>query len=528
MKQANIIHRLLENAGEYPDHIALIEPRVSRGGKRRYRQITYRQLLADVIKTADNFRSRGLHAGDRVIVFVPMSYAVYVTVIALLYIGAVALFIDAWADRARFRSACRLAAPRGFIGSWKAQFLQVVPEIRRLPVKMVSSRAVSISAPAFPLDPVPAPASVNRDDEALITLTTGSTGKPKGVKRTHGEIGEQYLALKDHLMFSESDVDLTALPIFILNNMAIGITSVLPIFDPAAPADFDPAQIIAQIRECGVTTSTGSPAFYNRVADHLIAQRSSLPLKKIFTGGAPVFHGVAEKLMRAFPATAIEVIYGCTEAEPISGILLPELLKFAPGSGIPAGKPVRGIRLCIIKPHDGPLTIKNAREWKSIQQKKGEVGEIIIAGAHVLQEYLGGPELREENKIIHEGTVWHRTGDAGRMDARGFLFLFGRIGQRFTDRAGNTLYPIPLEQRLLEIQGIAFAALIPCNELIYAFIEPSPGLEHGQIQELLVASRRALPELNPAHIIAQDKIPRDPRHHSKVNAEKLRAFIKDI
>src|SRR5262249_39755270 len=123
---------------------------------------------------------------------------------------------------------------------------------------------------------------VAASDAALVTFTTGSTGTPKAAVRSHAFLWAQHLALQDHLRLPQDDVDLPTLPGFVLNNLAVGCTTVLPDFDPRRPADIDPAAIHRQMTAERVTTTGGSPAFYERLATWCRAQGQRLPLRALF------------------------------------------------------------------------------------------------------------------------------------------------------------------------------------------------------------------------------------------------------
>ncbi|MCP4131575.1 MAG: AMP-binding protein [bacterium] len=519
MQGNNIIFKLLENAKKNPEKIALIDHKKGTFKKPEYVKITYKQIVDDVIATAANLKKAGFNKGDRIIVFVPMSYSLYVIVLAILYIGAVAVFVDAWADRDRLSKACQVVNPKGFIGALKAHLLRVNPDIRKIPIKLIDTKIASLNNTKTP-DLVPE--KINPEDEGLVTLTTGTTGLPKGVKRTQGFLWQQYVVLSSHLNQKESDVDLTALPIFVFSNLAVGMTSVLPFFDPAKPTAFDPAMIVKQVKDCGITTTLGSPAFYEKIADYLLSRGETLPFKSLITGGAPVFKPLAKKLMAAFPDSKNEIVYGCTEAEPISGISAEDFINSNPALGLAVGKKVDDIEVKILKPTSDAVSIEKNEKLSTYLAKKNEVGEIIVCGPHVLKEYLGDPDLFKANKIIDKNKVWHRTGDAGLLDSKGNIYIHGRIAKRFLSRGGD-LYPIPFEQQLKEIEGVAFAAVIEHNNKIYAAIEPAD--ESIDKEKILSKAKEELAELKPDEFVILKKIPTDPRHNSKVNFEELTCLL---
>ncbi len=523
MKDCNIILKIINDARKHPDKIALIITRKVNVFRKKTTRYTYRQIVDDVKRTALNLTAQGFNKGDRIIVFVPMSYELYIIVMAILYIGAVAVFMDAWANRKRLADACIVAEPNGFIGIWKAHILRIVPEIRKIPHILFTSQIVK---PASENDAHEIKGMNHEprgpEDEALVTLTTGTTGLPKGAKRTHGILWEQFLILGDHLKLKKDDIDLTALPVFILNNLGLGITSILPLFNPAKPADFNPAHIAEQISDYRITTSMGSPSFYEKLADYAIQRKINLPLRKIFTGGAPVFRPLAEKLALAFPETDIDIVYGCTEAEPISHIPLRQTLKYAPDQGIPVGKKVHDIEVRVIRASDDPVSIRKNETLNSYLVKKGDVGEIIIFGPHVLKEYIGAKDSFIKSKIVDGKKIWHRTGDAGRIDNDGNIFLMGRVKYRFKV-GGKEYFPIPFEQRLRTLAEVTFAAVIQINERVYAVVESS--VTGGKSRGLTAEIHQLLSEIMPVEVIITKKMPRDLRHISKIDYEKVKELI---
>src|SRR5262245_1755010 len=93
---ANIAARLAERAERHPDRLAIAE---ARGGSKR--RATFGELAERVAALAAGLEDRGVSAGDRVLLFVPMSIDLYVALLAVLHLGAVAVFVDAWAGRRR-------------------------------------------------------------------------------------------------------------------------------------------------------------------------------------------------------------------------------------------------------------------------------------------------------------------------------------------------------------------------------------------------------------------------------------------
>jgi acyl-CoA synthetase (AMP-forming)/AMP-acid ligase II len=528
----NVAARLAERAARHPERAAIVE-----GTGRRRRAATFGAMAARVAALAAGLEARGIGPGDPVLLFVPMSIDLYVVLLAVLARGATAVFVDAWAGRARVDAAVRAARPKAFVGTPKAHLLRLVsPAVRRIPLHLVAGRGwLSVDRHAV-RGAAPAAVLVAPDDPALVTFTTGSTGAPKAAARSHAFLWAQHRALAAHLGLRDADVDMPTLPIFVLNNLALGVTTVLPDVDPRAPADVDPAAVVRQMEAEGVTTTSGSPAFYARLAAWARATGRRIPVRALFTGGAPVLPPLARLLAETTEGEA-HVVYGSTEAEPIAGIAAREMVaasaEAASGAeGVCVGEPVRGIDLRLVRPHDGPIEL-GPGGWEGWDVAEGETGEVVVAGDHVLRGYLDDPAAERAAKVRDGGRVWHRTGDAAWRDAEGRLWLMGRVSARVR-RGGRTWWPGAAEVRALTLPGVAHAAYV-------GVASPGDGGE-GEVRAVLclemspdasaeerasVAGRvpAALGPFPVDDVIVLERIPRDPRHASKSDLEALRRLI---
>ena len=493
----NIVEILFENAEKYPDKTAIIH---------KNEKISYFQLAQDIKIYARYFLSKGIKKGDNVLIFVPMSIELYRILSAIFYIGAAAVFVDAWADKNRLEQALTIVPCKAFIGCPKAFILKFVSKkIRDVKINIVSGQIKNIQNKNTKEEIQ----SAALDTTALITFTTGSTGIPKAAKRTHEFLLEQHYVLKKHLNPKENDVDLTSLPIFVLHNLACGITSVIPDFNPQKPAEIQPKKIINDIKKNNVTTSVGSPVFYEKLAKY----KEIKGLNKIFTGGAPVFPKTAKLLQEKFKNCDVEIVYGSTEAEPISSISANEFLDYKGDirNGLYAGKKIEEIDLKIIKPSDEAV-----ENFENMWLKDGEVGEICVEGKHVLKEYYNSEKAQKLNKILYNGKIWHRTGDAGYLDKDGRLFLMGRVKNRI-QKNDKEVYVFPIENSLLEIDGIEIGTVLKIKEKIVLAIEtkiPKHKLEQELKDRNFEFDRLVI-----------TKIPRDPRHNTKIDYDKLKQIL---
>jgi acyl-CoA synthetase (AMP-forming)/AMP-acid ligase II len=520
---ANIAGRLIERASALPSKTAIVEYR-GRGARR----ITFAELAARVARTSAELREDGIGPGSRVLLFVPMSIELYVALLGAAHAGATAVFMDAWADRRRLDAAVAAARPDLFIGTPKAHLLRLVSRsIWRIPrYRIAGSRIPTLRRLGRRADPFEV-CEVRPDAPALITFTTGSTGRPKAAVRSHGFLWAQHEALAAHLALAPDDVDMPTLPVFVLNNLALGITSVIPDFDARRPAEIDPDRILRQMGEERVTTSSGSPAFYERLARGCRSRGiRHLPIR-LWTGGAPVYPPLASEL-HALTAGGAHVVYGSTEAEPIAGIgagaMVESTRETGGDGGLCAGLPVDRVKLKIIRPWDGPVEL-SGDGWDGWEVEAGDTGEIVVTGSHVLGEYFDSPEDTRRNKIRDGARVWHRTGDGGRLDSAGRLWLMGRLADR-VERDGNIWWSTPAEIRALRVEGVRHAAYLAVErpgggERVALCVEADAAISRDLGGEL----RRVLAPAPVEEVHVLDRIPRDPRHASKTDTAALRVRL---
>lgn len=507
--KVNVADFFFECADRHPERPAIID----RDGS----VITFGEMAKQVRETANYYRSKGIGRGDRVLVFVPMGIQLYRGVMALFHIGATAVFLDEWVSRERLELCCKIADSKAFIGIFKARLLAffVSKELRKVPIKL--GGAYKTTAQRFPID------ACTADDTALITFTTGSTGTPKAAKRTHGFLKAQFDALVDKIQPQDDDVDMPVLPIVLLLNLGTGVPSVIAGFKASKPDSLDPGKIIAHIKAHGVNRLTASPFFIRRLSEYVLQRKISLPqLRRMFTGGAPVFPDEAVLYRKAFPDCNTTIVYGSTEAEPISSITSNELAEkhLDLHSGLDVGLPYRLTRVKIIPMSEEPLQFETEAALDAFALKQGLTGEILVSGPHVLSAYFNNEEALKRNKIFINGEVWHRTGDAGFIDEQGHLRLCGRCSTMITNADGNYIAPFLYENYFQSIEGVAAGTVLELNKKITAIVELRDASKENAVRTRLEKEQH---HFDVIRFIP--KIPRDPRHHSKVDYGKLREIL---
>lgn len=518
----NVAHVLQQTASERGGAPALVD--VFRG---RDRVMTFQELEAAIANMAAQIAARGISQGDGVLILHPIAIELYVFLLALFRVGAVGVFLDPSAGREHIKRCCELYPLKGFFGSRKAHLLRLsIPALRRVPLAFCPRWLLGAQTVVMASGKVQMPiAEVEDSETALITFTSGSTGQPKAACRSHGFLLAQHRALASSIGLRAGVVDLTTLPIFVLANLATGVTSVLPDADMRAPGKIKAGRIIAQILRQGVTSIGASPALIARLTAGCREAAKTLPqVEQVFMGGAPVFPSDLRGAKEVFPRAEITAVYGSTEAEPMAEISLNAISEqdfstMQGGGGLLAGPPVSAICLRIIRDQWGtsiPALAEAAFNAMTLASR--EVGEIVVSGEHVLAGYLHG-EGDSETKFDVEGVRWHRTGDLGRLDSDGRLWLLGRAAARVQDARG-VLYPFAIECAAQQVPGVRRAALLQVGRRRVLAIT---GSLRGDTGALLKALEWA--QLDEVRVLSS--IPMDKRHNAKVDYGALAKMLSE-
>lgn len=520
----NLVSRLIENAGRHPERLALVDRR--RG---KDREVSYAELVKRVRAGASELEAMGLRRGEVVLVFQPVTIELYEILLASFYLGLQVMLVDPLAGRGFLARCCERVSPAAFFGTWKAQCLRwMVPGMRRIPVSISVDAWVPFSVPWRVGECDAVMVDVSADEAALVTFTSGSTGQPKAAVRSHGFLLAQHRALASSLDFQEGEVDLVTLPVFVLANLASGLTSVLAATDLRRPGSPEVVGISEQCEKFRVTRCAASPAFF----EGFLRSGVALPqFEKIFTGGAPVLPDVLKRLSERLPAAKIHSVYGSTEAEPIahfSSAGLDEAVVSVTrrGGGLCAGFAVPEVGLRILTDRWGaPLS---ASDFHESGVPEGEVGEIIVSGEHVLRGYLGGLG-DEETKICVGEAVWHRTGDAGWLDRDGRLWLLGRCAEKLAAFSGEEgvprealRYPFGIECALREMFPERRMAAVDWK--MWRVLVVGGGRGSEELESIRFHAAR----LGMEHVLVMDELPLDRRHQAKVDYVALRERLKDV
>ncbi|MBZ0236164.1 MAG: AMP-binding protein, partial [Deltaproteobacteria bacterium] len=386
--------------------------------------------------------------------------------------------------------------------------------------------------------PAPRAPAVAPDDPAAIMYTTGSTGPAKPALYPHRNLCGIYRLVHHTWRFAETPgvpVDMPVFPAFFTVGLSAGGTVVVPPIDfvRESPAKADPEALLEVIRDNEVQTLFASPVILENLA-RLGAERGvrAPSLRTVVGGGAPLYAHVIRPL-RALMGDhgELHADYGATEALPATEMPGAEALAetcpaTARGEGLCVGRPFDGVDVKIIAIDDGPIdTIADARELP-----RGDIGEIIVRGAHVSPAYADDPTSTRKNKIADgAGGVWHRLGDAGYLDARGRVWCVGRLGHRVETPRGP-MFPLMCEPIFDAHPHVGRSALVGVPSgagtmLPVVCIELAPaarGVDRDALRDELLALAAKHPVTAPIrHVLFHARLPVDPRHNSKIERPAL-------
>lgn len=509
----NLVHYLAQRAEQHPDRAALFDAQQS---------LSFAQLYAHVCGGSRQLREDGLGPGDTILILQAVGIPLYISLLSAFHAGLTVMFIDPSAGKAATRNSLSLHQPQAFIGVAKAHLLRLtIPEIRRIPKRYHASAWLPGSRQWNP-GPAPChdPVETTPDSPALITFTSGSTGMPKAACRSHGFLLAQHEALAKSLDYREGEVDLVTLPVFALANLASGLSSVIADSDLAYPARVNSLAIAKQCERHHVTRCAASPAFFEKLyRDDRFPNFTS-----IYTGGAPVFPSMLEKIQSLKPGMNVVTVFGSTEAEPISHISWHDTTagdreRMFAGQGLLVGKAVSATQLRIIPDQFGEALEPLSKEaFETLALPGGEIGEMVVTGDHVLKGYLNG-KGNEESKIQVGDEVWHRTGDAAYLDHQGRVWLLGRCQAAIRLPGKDPIYPFGIECAAMTHPAVRRCALLLHENRVTLFVEGD--IDHAALSEL-----RFLLKSHPVESIRQiPRIPVDKRHNAKIDYPALLAEL---
>lgn len=454
------------------------------------KRISFNDLRSRVLSLAYGLGAQGIRKSSRVAVYLPNCPEYVDSYLASFCLGATVIPLDYMLKAEELISCLSHGEAEVLIACYRpdvdiAAVKAAVPTLKTIVVLgeptgnkwEVPYGALTASGQlAAPVDVLPT-------DPSLLMYTSGTTGKPKGILLNYRHLSGSPEAMTHFVDLSPNDVKLCAIPlshiggfIYIQNCLTFGITLVL--MDRFQPLDF-----LRNVTEYKVTCFHIVPPMYTALLTiKNIDQYDLSSLRWVVVFGAPSSPEILERFHKYCPNAKLLNGWGMTETCPPNTVTPLDNPKI-----VSVGKPAPNCEIRIFDADDKEVPA-------------GEIGEIVIRGWVVMDEYYKDPAATAEAKR----NGWFHTGDLGRFDGDGFLYIVGRK-KEMIKVAGQIVYAPEVEAALSTHEMIAEAAVIGVpdamrGEAVKAYVVLRPG---ASIQPLDITyfARERLANFKVPHII---------------------------
>lgn len=333
------------------------------------------------------------------------------------------------------------------------------------------------------------------DEAWYLIYTSGTTGAPKGVINTYGMALANYVNIGAAIGLTREDVTVNFLPLFHTAGVNLYTLPVLMTGGRVLIAPDFEAHEIMEIAGAGrASVMFAVPAVYRALSE--LPEFETADLSKVRSwgsGGAPLPTPLIERF--AERGAQIRHGYGMTESGPTTLIMDEGRVMEKLGS---VGKPQLLCRARFVK--------ENGED-----AAPGETGEIWLSGPGVTPGYWMRPD---ETRAVFAPGGWLKTGDLGRVDEEGYVYIAGRIKDMIVS-GGENVYPGEIEAVLMRHPAVAEAAVIAgedrqWGEACHAFIQPRPGAAPDPAEIAAFCRQRLAGYKIPRSITVIGELPRTP------------------
>ena len=347
-------------------------------------------------------------------------------------------------------------------------------------------------------------------DTAVLVFTSGTTSRPRAVQVGHDNLVANTASIVEYLGLRRDDRMLVVLPFsycfgasLLHTHLAVGASLRI------CEAQAYPEMVVTAIAEDGCTGFAGVPSSYQLLLKASSFESRPLPsLRHLQQAGGRLPGAQVRRVAAAQPSARLFVMYGQTEATSRLAYLPPELLDAKPGS---VGRAVPGVHLRVADEH-------------GVDVPTGTVGEIRAQGPSITRGYWQDPAGTAEKYV--DGEL--RTGDLGRMDEDGFLYVVDRRDD-FIKSWGYRVSSQEVEDAVLELDGVAGAAAVgrpdpDAGEAVVLFVtlRDGTGLDADDIAGHLRS--RVAKHLVPREVRLLERLPLNP--NGKVVKTELRRLAR--
>ncbi|WP_168581347.1 class I adenylate-forming enzyme family protein [Gephyromycinifex aptenodytis] len=441
----NAVNLIWEHAETRPGALAL------RDGDRRW---NFSQLQHAIRGATEELAGRGIQREDRVLMVVPTTGEFVMVYYGLLALGAIAVTVNPSCTPRELTHFIRDAGCTDIIGWHQGS------EATLTAAAAAGVKPWILQPGCVPADGTREPVPVHQDDIAVLLYTSGTTGAPKGAALTHENLRACGAGLADALGLGPGDRMGTALPLFHVFGQAAVMSSTYTAGGSLSlQHPFHPEGLLQMAAEQQLTGLAGVPTMWNAMlhAHTDITAQDLLGLRLACSGGAALPLKVSQAFKERFGALVLDG-YGLSETTGAATFNR----AIHPRKEMSVGRAIDGCRLAILDETHTELA-------------PGQTGEVAIAGPVLMREYWGRPEATEAVRVGE----WFLTGDIGRMDEDGDLWIVDRK-KDLVIRGGYNVYPREIEEVLYGHPDIREAAVVGVpdehlGEEVAAVISTEPG-----------------------------------------------------
>jgi long-chain acyl-CoA synthetase len=340
------------------------------------------------------------------------------------------------------------------------------------------------------------------DDVSMQLYTSGTTGLPKGAMLANRNLGAILPHVSGPWGLDATSVNVVAMPLFHIGGSGWALCGMWNGCHSVLFREFDPQRMLAALEAHRITNALFVPAMLQFLtAAPGAADRDYSQLRSIVYGAAPITNEVLLRSMKTFRCPFIQV-YGLTETTgAITELPAADHDPEGPRARLlrSAGKPYPWVEVRIADPDSGR------------DRPTGEVGELWTRSVQNMKGYWKKPE--ETARVFATGG-WLKTGDAGFMDADGYIFLTDRVKDMIVSGAEN-IYPAEVENAVSGHPAVADVAVIGVpdatwGESVKAIVVKASGMDPSPAEIIAYARERLAHYKCPTSVDFVDALPRNP------------------
>ncbi|PPB55129.1 fatty acid--CoA ligase [Campylobacter hyointestinalis] len=501
----NYYEMLDSSASLHPKNIAIFSEKA---------KLSYKELKLKVDQTITFLRDNQIAKNDKVAMIVTNCEEFVISFFAITAIGAIPVPINTFLKKDEFRYILNDCQAKMLIVS--NSHLKEIDGLEASSLKVVVIGEFENSAyqsfkdafyRAIDKDFV-SPAKL--EDTASIIYTSGTTGHPKGAVISYKNVFSNIIGINEIFSITHKDRFIVYLPMF--HSFTLTVMVIMPIYSASSEvivkSVFPFSNVLKQTLLKRVTVFLGVPAIYSAIA------KAKIPwyfkwfnaIRYFVCGSAPLAKQTIDDFERIFPRAKLLEGYGLSECSPLVSVNRPENKKVS-SVGLPLPK----------------FDVKIVDD-EMIEMKTGEVGEIIVKGDNVMQGYLNNPTATDE--VIING--WLRTGDLGKVDSDGFLYIVDRLKDLIISK-GQNIYPREIEELIYKIEEVEACAVIGIkdeneDEDVVAFIQLKEDMVLSEAKVKAFLKNHLANFKIPKHVYFADELPKNAA--GKVLKRVLKENIK--